>query len=42
MANRTVFHGEYWIYLLAIASVIMFGSLLYMLEGPIHFGRWLV
>jgi hypothetical protein len=42
MTNRVVFHGEYWIYLFAAASVILVGSLLYTLDGPIRFSRWLM
>ena len=37
MINRIVFHGEYWIYLFAAVSIIFVGSLLYTLDGPIHF-----
>ena len=40
MANRTVFHGEYWIYLAAAVSIILVGTLLYTLDGPIKVGRW--
>jgi hypothetical protein len=40
MANRAVFQGEYWVYLFAAASIVLVGSLLYMLDGPIKFGRW--
>jgi hypothetical protein len=40
MANRIVFHGEYWIYLLAAVSIMLVGSLLYTLDGPIKFGLW--
>jgi hypothetical protein len=39
MPNRAVFHGEYWIYVFAAASIIFVISLLYMLDGPIKFGR---
>ena len=42
MANRAVFLSEYWIYLFAVASIVVVGSLLYMLDGPIKFGRWLM
>ena len=42
MANRVVFLGEYWIYLFAAASIVLVGSLLYMLDGPIKFGRWFI
>jgi len=38
MANRAVFHGEYWVYVFAAASIVLVGSLLYMLDGPIKFG----
>jgi hypothetical protein len=30
MANRIVFHGEYWIYLFGAASMVWFGGVLYM------------
>jgi hypothetical protein len=40
MAHRAVFQGEYWIYLFAAASIVLVGGLLYMLDGPIKFGRW--
>ena len=40
MANRAVFHGEYWVYVFAAASIVLVGSPLYMLDGPIKFGRW--
>jgi hypothetical protein len=40
MTNRAVFHGEYWIYVFAAASIMLVLSLLYMLDGPITFGRW--
>ena len=40
MANRAVFLGEHWIYLFAAASIVLVGSLLYMLDGPIKFGHW--
>ena len=42
MANRAVFLGEYWIYLFAAASIVLVGSLLYMLDGPIKPGRWFI
>jgi hypothetical protein len=38
MADRFVFHGEYWLYLFAGISVIV--GLLYILDGPINIGRW--
>jgi hypothetical protein len=40
MTNRIVFHGEYWVYLLAAASIILVASLLYTLDGPIRISRW--
>jgi hypothetical protein len=40
MANRTVFQGEYWIYLLAAATIMLVAGLLYTLDGPIRLGRW--
>jgi len=40
MINRIVFRGEYWIYLFAAASIVLVGTLLYTLDGPIKFGRW--
>ena len=41
MTNRAVFHGEYWIYVFAAASIIVVGSLLYAFDGPISFRHWL-
>jgi hypothetical protein len=40
MANRIVFHGEYWLYLFAAASIVLVSALLYTLDGPIKFSRW--
>jgi len=40
MTNRIVFHGEYWVYLLAAASIILVATLLYTLDGPIRISRW--
>jgi hypothetical protein len=42
MTNRAVFLGEYWVYVFAAASIILVLSLLYMLDGPIKFGRWFI
>ena len=36
MADRLVFHGEYWMYLLALLIAIVFGFLFYMLKSPMN------
>lgn len=38
--NFPVFHVEYWVYALAALVVIVVGTLLYTVEGPIKFSSW--
>jgi ABC-type microcin C transport system permease subunit YejB len=38
--NFPVFHVEYWVYALAGLVVIVVGTLLYTVEGPIKFSSW--
>ena len=43
MANRSsfpVFHGEYWVYILAGVGILVVGTLLYTLDAPINFAGW--
>jgi hypothetical protein len=36
------FHPEYWVYLLAALVTVVFGTLLYTLDGPINFYSWIL
>src|SRR5947207_11239619 len=34
------FHAEYWVYALAVFVIIVLGTLLYTVDGPIKFSSW--
>jgi hypothetical protein len=34
------FHPEYWVYMLAAFVTVVFGTLLYTVDGPINFSNW--
>jgi uncharacterized membrane protein YidH (DUF202 family) len=36
------FHPEYWVYLLAALVIVVFGTLLYTVDGPIKFSSWIL
>jgi hypothetical protein len=38
--NFAAFHAEYWVYALAGLVIIVVGTLLYTMDGPIKFSSW--
>ena len=38
--HSPAFHGEYWVYVLAALVMVVFGTLLYTVDGPIKFSGW--
>jgi hypothetical protein len=38
--NFAAFHAEYWVYALAGLVMIVVGTLLYTVDGPIKFSSW--
>jgi hypothetical protein len=38
--NFAAFHAEYWVYALAGLVVLVVGTLLYTVDGPIKFSSW--
>jgi hypothetical protein len=38
--NFGAFHAEYWVYALAGLVMIVVGTLLYTVDGPIKFSSW--
>jgi hypothetical protein len=38
--NFAAFHAEYWVYALAGLVMIVVGTLLYTVDGPIKFSNW--
>jgi hypothetical protein len=34
------FHAEYWVYMLAAFVMVVLGTLLYTVDGPIKFSSW--
>jgi hypothetical protein len=38
--HSPAFHGEYWVYVLAAFVMVVFGTLLYTVDGPIKFSSW--
>jgi len=40
LTNFPVFHAEYWVYALAGLVMIVVGTLLYTVDGPIKFSNW--
>ena len=38
--HSSAFHGEYWVYVLAAFVMVVFGTLLYTVDGPIKFSSW--
>jgi hypothetical protein len=40
MQTHYPFHAEYWVYALAVFVIIVLGTLLYTVDGPIKFSSW--
>jgi hypothetical protein len=38
--NFAAFHAEYWVYALAGLVMLVVGTLLYTVDGPIKFSNW--
>ena len=38
--NFAAFYAEYWVYALAGMVIVVVGTLLYTMDGPIKFSSW--